>query len=254
MTEYNEPLSLLRNLLNMDEDYSRLVIDSLYSHSAELDHIEELEALLWKKDIPSNRLGRKKAEVLYSIVRQLKPQVVVETGVATGYSSSMILMALEDNKMGHLCSVDYPNYQSIAKKIDRDIRYKGPLSLFSYHGVRHIVGYIAKKRYHVPNGKESGWVIPDRLRDRWTLKVGLSEKCLPAILQDVKQVDVFLHDSDHAEENMLNEYRMAWPYIRNGGLLLSDDIALNNAFSSFSMEVNPSKVISLEGNFGIMIK
>ena len=48
---------------------------------------------------------------LYSICRLQKPGVVAETGVSSGVSSSYILLALEENRMGELYSID-PQPQS----------------------------------------------------------------------------------------------------------------------------------------------
>ena len=42
--------------------------------------------------------------LLYYITRLLKPNIVLESGVSAGASSSAILHALEDNKNGHLIS------------------------------------------------------------------------------------------------------------------------------------------------------
>ena len=44
--------------------------------------------------------------VLYTICRTLRPCIVVETGVASGVSSSYILCGLEENKHGTLHSID----------------------------------------------------------------------------------------------------------------------------------------------------
>lgn len=38
-----------------------------------------------------------------------KPERVIETGVARGASSQAILQALEENRKGHLYSIDMPN-------------------------------------------------------------------------------------------------------------------------------------------------
>ncbi|MDQ1280386.1 MAG: hypothetical protein QG670_1649 [Thermoproteota archaeon] len=53
-------------------------------------------------------IGTGLGTVLYVLCRQLKPYVVVETGVAGGMSSSYILCALEENKYGRLYSIDVP--------------------------------------------------------------------------------------------------------------------------------------------------
>jgi predicted O-methyltransferase YrrM len=49
------------------------------------------------------------AFTLYSLVRALKPQTVVETGVANGHSSFVILSALKTNGRGKLVSIDIWN-------------------------------------------------------------------------------------------------------------------------------------------------
>ncbi|MDQ3764180.1 MAG: DUF5615 family PIN-like protein [Actinomycetota bacterium] len=47
--------------------------------------------------------------MLYSLVRVLQPQTVVETGVANGHSSFVILSALKTNGRGKLVSIDIGN-------------------------------------------------------------------------------------------------------------------------------------------------
>jgi predicted O-methyltransferase YrrM len=46
---------------------------------------------------------------IYVIIRALKPNIIVETGVANGASSFYLLLALKRNKKGHLFSIDFPN-------------------------------------------------------------------------------------------------------------------------------------------------
>lgn len=135
-------------------------------------------------------------EILYIITRIMKPNVVVETGVASGVSSTYILQALEDNKKGELYSIDISA--------------------------------------HIPRGrKRTGWIIPRQLRYRWHLIIGPSSQKLPHLLEDLEEIDIFLHDSLHTYRNMLWEYQTAWPFLRKGGILLSHDIQENNAFSDF---------------------
>ena len=45
--------------------------------------------------------------LLYLAVRIVKPSNVVETGVGAGISFTVILQALEDNRFGHLFSIDF---------------------------------------------------------------------------------------------------------------------------------------------------
>ena len=48
-------------------------------------------------------------ETIYLLVRSLKPETVVETGVCYGASSAYILQALKDNGRGVLYSIDLGN-------------------------------------------------------------------------------------------------------------------------------------------------
>ena len=138
--------------------------------------------------------------VLYVICRGQKPDLVVETGVASGISSSYILCALDLNKHGELYSIDLPWSES-------------------------------------GGGRQSGCLIPDHLRQQWHLISGSSSDKLAPLLEKLGQIDVFLHDSDHSYENMLWEFQTAWAHLKTGGALLSHNIDYNSAFADFCRSV-----------------
>ena len=60
-----------------------------------------------KNSIQPNRLGNIKGKILYSIVKSSMPTNIIETGVATGYSTSIILMALKKNNYGLLKGLNF---------------------------------------------------------------------------------------------------------------------------------------------------
>lgn len=138
------------------------------------------------------------ARNLYAVVRSLQPSVVVETGVHYGHSTAYILAALSRNGHGHLHSVD-------------------PVAASSCPG----------------DTEEPGWLVPETLRDDWTLHVGRSQRVLPELLPELGSVDLFLHDSDHSAPCMLFEFELAWEWLSERGLLVSDDIHWNDAFPTF---------------------
>jgi len=140
------------------------------------------------------------ASELYMIVRALKPGVVVETGVASGLSSAHILLALAVNGRGTLHSIDLPNVQA---------------------------GSV------VPADRATGWIVPHALRGHWNLQLGDSRKLLPVLLEELGEVDMFLHDSDHSYDHMRFEFELALLRLREGGLLLSDDTHLHTAWDDF---------------------
>jgi hypothetical protein len=95
-------------------------------------------------------------------------------------------------------------------------------------GQRHWIN----EKYHVGN------VVPEYLKDRWTLIFGDAKKELPMLLTKINKISIFFHDSLHTYEHMLFEYETAWPYITKDGFLLSHDVLWNDAFLEFSKRVN----------------
>jgi len=69
-----------------------------------------------------------------------------------------------------------------------------------------------------------GYLVPKELRHRWDFQRGPSKTLLPQILDQVIEIDMFQHDSRHSYSNQLYEYHTAWPFIRSGGILISDDV------------------------------
>ena len=62
---------------------------------------------------------------------------------------------------------------------------------------------------------------------------GSSRRRLPALLRDILEIDMFVHDSLHTETNMRFEFASAWPALRPSGILVSDDVSANRSFSDF---------------------
>lgn len=132
-------------------------------------------------------------------VRLVRPTVMVETGVALGFTTATVLRSMQDLGHGHLYSVDLPALQ-----------------------------------YNPAD--EVGKAVPTDLRDRWTLELGDSRTLLEPLCRRVAPVDLFLHDALHTYESQLREYRTVWPHLSEGALLLSDDVG-NPAFVEFAAEV-----------------
>ena len=136
------------------------------------------------------------AATTYALIKLLRPEVVVETGVGAGVSSWTILRAMEENGQGRLVSIDLPT----------------------------------------PNTEllpEVGYLVPTELRHRWDLRIGPAQKALPQTLRELGEIDIFQHDSRHSYSNQLREYLIAWPFIRTDGVLVSDDVS-NDALHDVS--------------------
>lgn len=89
----------------------------------------------------------------------------------------------------------------------------------------------------MPGQEQSGRLIPEYLRHRWQLFTGLSVDELPPLLEKLKTINIFMHDSEHSYENMLWEYDTAWTHLKSGGILLSHNIDDNDAFSDFCRSI-----------------
>ena len=163
---------------------------------------------------------------LFAIVKSLKPMNVVETGVLHGFTTMLILEAMNQNSVGQLISVDLPS------------PYGAPPA--------NVDGYNDT----LPMGCSSGWIVPKRLRSNWNLVVGSSRLELPKLNFD-GDLDLFIHDSDHTYENMMFEFSFAWNELRPGGVLVVDNIESNNALPDFSTTVErPVMYLPSDPTFG----
>ena len=199
--------------------YSALEFKKFYSHIDCLDY-HTLRTILEKTEGPQGFLQHMlKLEIAHYLICRIKrPSIVVETGVYWGFSSAHILEALAANNKGALFSVDLPDPS---------------LALI---------------------GVKPGLVVPERLKGRWKLFLGKSCEVLPTLLQRLKEIDIFIHDSEHTYDNMMFEYTTAWEYIRRGGgLLISDDVDPNGcAFIDFCRSVGARYLI--KGTIGVAMK
>lgn len=160
-------------------------------------------------------------ESLYWLARTVRPQAIVETGVEKGLTSYFWLRAMADNGLGTLYSIDLPTLGSEVR-VNADGRVDTS---------------------HVETESRTGALVPPSLRERWKLTLGDAKVELPKLLSELGSIDIFFHDSDHSYGHQLWEYRTAWPAIRDGGFLASDDVDWTAAFSDFSREVARTPVL-----------
>jgi predicted O-methyltransferase YrrM len=193
LLQYYNRNSRLAKILDIDKK----TLESFFEESNEcFSYIEEK-----MKNYPDNvRMGIERIQVLYSCIRAFKPNIMIETGVAGGSSSYIILKAMEKNNFGKLYSIDIDN----------------PL-------------YDERvSEYHI------GWMVPKELKNIWTLILGDSMEELPKLLNSLDSIDIFFHDSDHSYEHMMFEFNSAIPYFKEEIKILSDDIEKNSSFDKIS--------------------
>jgi len=152
--------------------------------------LDELDTLPAAGDLRFHSL------TLYAMVRLVKPRIVVETGVASGKSSSMILLALHHNQEGVLHSVDLPN----------PVGQELPDGASTHTGSREV-----------------GWLVPDYLRERWRLNLGNSLPVLATLAAEETVIDIFMHDSLHTDEHVTAELETVAPCLHPGSVVLIDN-------------------------------
>jgi hypothetical protein len=131
----------------------------------------------------------------YAIARILKPSAIVETGIHDGLGSTAILQALHRNALE---GVD-------GRLVSMDVT------------------------------AESGWLIPDRLRDRLEVRIGRSLDVIPEVLK-TSTVDVFIHDSDHRYQYELDEYQAIRELAAPAIVYMSDNAHATRALRDFAAD------------------
>lgn len=162
------------------------------------------------------------ASAVWCLAAHSHARVAVETGVARGLTSRLLLESCERRGEGRVWSVDQP-----------------PLDT-SLHG-------------------EIGSAVPDRLRFRWTYVRGTSRRSLPSVLERARPLDLFVHDSLHSTRNVMFELDRVWPALAPGAVAIVDDVHRNRGFARF-VAANPDALALVaehadgQGAFGVLIR
>jgi hypothetical protein len=127
-----------------------------------------------------------------------RPEVVIETGVAHGVTSRIVLEALRQVDHGHLWSIDLP---------------------FPFDSQLHA---------------DTGAAVIDDCRPRWSYLEGSSRQRLPRLVEEVGHVEMFIHDSLHTARNTLFEMNQVASAMPPGGVMIVDDIGRHNGFGTFA--------------------
>lgn len=168
---------------------------------------------------------------LYWLVRLTNPHIIVQTGVSNGLSAAMMVLALVKNAdHGKLHAIDLPRV------------FDGTQP--SWTQKNHI--YEA----FIPEGKSSGWLVPEAYRHHVKLWEGDAKNLLPELLGELESVDMFFHDSDHSYNHMMFEFNQIKRRIVTSGLVAADDISWNSSLWDFAdQEMLPA--YNFKGSVGV---
>jgi hypothetical protein len=162
------------------------------------------------------------AEAIWCVLAHLRPAVVVETGVAHGLTSRVVLERLELSETGRLWSIDLPAVDPMLHE-------------------------------------QIGVAVPEVLRRQWTYVEGSSRQQLPSVLAELKTVNVFVHDSLHTGRNVRFELGQAWSRLSTGGVVVADDIDHSLGFRDFIERAKPAAWLATkhadgQGLWGLAVK
>lgn len=147
--------------------------------------------------IPYKLGGGASLELLYFICRINKPKIILETGVAAGFSSSSILHAIRKNKEGKLYSSDFPYMK-------------------------------------IPDPKKFiGVIVEDIDRPNWNLLLDGDRKNIPLILNKLNNIDVVHYDSDKSFRGRQFFMNIIQDKINENSVIIMDDIQNNSFFYEY---------------------
>lgn len=158
-------------------------------------------------------LKPEKGIALYAAARYTEPDLCVETGVGPGVSTTFTLSALERTGKGMLHSIDL--------------------------GVK----YGDEEEVH-----EVGFLVPPLLRKRWTLHTGDAGKLLRPLLEEIGEIQFFLHDSRHTYRHVMLELSEVWKHMRRG-IIFVDNCTWTGAPSDFARRAG-AQVLNLSDEAG----
>jgi len=153
--------------------------------------------------------------ILYFFTRHLNAHTIVETGVAAGWSSQSILLALNvNNNKGQLYSSDFPYF-----------RYDNP---------EKLVGYI----------------VDEALKENWHLYIDGDQNNIPKIAGSIDQIDLFHYEVNKSYSGRNFALNALKDKLTHDTVMIFDDIQDNFHFRDH-VEQNALKfkVFEFEGKY-----
>lgn len=135
-------------------------------------------------------------DLLYHLSHASGARQMIETGVAYGWSSLVLLLSAAEHGDGALVSTDMP--------------------------------YVMRF-----GDQWVGCVVPDRLRGQWQLLRYPDREGLPKALKILPEIDFCHYDSHKSYRARMWAYPLLWEALKPGGYFVSDDIGDDQGFRDF---------------------
>jgi hypothetical protein len=153
--------------------------------------------------------------LLYVLLRHLRPNWALETGVYYGGNTAFMLAAIQRNGNGKLISIDLPDFR---------IRTEGGTE-------RHPL--VGDSEWYDQTSLSPGFIVPDYLRSCWQFIEGDSHRVIPTL---AGPFDFYIHDSDHSYGFIQKEMKLVRAKMTPSAVMVADDIDWSNGFYAFCHE------------------
>lgn len=187
------------------------------------------------KDFEKNELGPKLDEftelpfgpggmamggkTLYVITRLVKPETILEIGVANGMSTAFVLGALDEEGV--------PPESVTIHAIDR------PQFAYQIQERRGRFGLEGRGGL-IPDNKEAGWLASKMIRQKYNYQLHIGD--FTEILGDFSEIfdslDLAIYDASKDPEEMKFAYQFLLTKLQRNGVLVSDDVLVNDIFEA----------------------
>lgn len=165
---------------------------------------------------PQQMGGAGNLDLIYTIAHHLNATRVIETGVAYGWSSLALLLAISQQATSQQAT----SQQISAHLVSTNLHY-------SRYGDDSYVGCA----------------VGDDLKPFWTLLREGDRTALPKALSILSEYDLCHYDSDKTYGGRMYAYPLLWQGLKLGGCFISDDIGDNLAFAHFCQMVKTKPII-----------
>lgn len=152
------------------------------------------------------------SDLIFSLVRTLRPQACLELGTCIGFSAAYQAGAMVLNGQGRIVTLE--GGENFAKFADEHLRSLG--------------------------------------LDNYKIVVGRFEDTLGGVLQDDGPFDFMFNDGHHDGEAMLAYFERVLPYFREDGVMLIDDILAYESMQAGWKRLVADERVSLSIDFGHM--
>lgn len=153
-----------------------------------------LSAKLKQKNLNYKMGGMAHLNLIYNLVKYFKPKKILETGVAFGWSTLVIILSKKSNS--NLTSIDLSYPTKVSEKL-------------------------------------VGKALPYSFKNKYRLLMGIDHDFLLSFKDQKIRFDFIHYDSDKSYEGRMKNYKLIWSMLNKKGCFVSDDISDNSAFFDF---------------------